>query len=183
MHPTFTSTDHSRQATDLARFNALLSTSPSATATLIAWVEERSGRDSVSLMARATRRGAVLTPSPVTIAHLEVNGPEAIICRRVRLMDGRRILSDAHNFYVPSRLTERMQALLTDSDIPFGTIIAPLSPRRDTLRVERYWPTDEAPDERQRLPARLLRHDAIVRDASGVPLCVVSEVYTRNILL
>lgn len=184
MHPAPTSTtDQPPHAAALACFNALLSTSRSATATLTTWMTERSGRDSVSLTARPTRHGGAVVPSPAMIAHLEVNAPEDIICRRVRLMDGRRILSDALNFYVPTRLSESMQTLLRESDIPFGTIIAPLSPRRDTLLIERYWPMGDAPIERQRLPARLLRHDAIVRDASGVPLSLVSEVYTRNILL
>ena len=167
---------------ELDRFDRTLRASASATAMLTRWVRERSGRPSATLSARRVPI-PVPAPDPALVRRLGVDGPEEIVCRRVRLMDAGRVLSDAFNFYVPARLTAAMRTMLEQTDIPFGTVIAPLSPTRETLLVEHYRSSGEgAPPAGRRLPTRLMRHDALLRDTQGLPLCVVSEVYTRNIL-
>jgi len=171
---------------ELDRFDRILRESDSATTMLTDWMRARSGRNTTtSLVARRLRDEAKIIPDQAMIRRLKVEGPADLAWRRVRLMDGRRVLSDARNIYVPARLTEAMRRLLEETDIPFGTVIASLAPTRETLEVERYWPGDggDVVPASRRLPARLLRHDALVRDAQGRPLCAVSEVYTRNILL
>lgn len=170
-------------ASGLTRFDQCLRESGSATAVLAQWMAERSGRVTVSITARRVA-GHLSAPETALMERLRVRDEQELAYRRVRLMDGRHVLSDAHNWYVPARLPEGMRALLDETDMPFGAVIAPLAPTRQTLNVEHYWPTPGMPPSSgERLPARLLRHDALVRSASGEPLCEVSEIYTRNILL
>lgn len=169
--------------TELDRFDCILRASDSATSVLNQWISRKAEHPPVSLIARRAF-GRPPSPSAALIRRLEVRQAGEIVYRRVRLTVGRHVLSDAVNWYVPHRLTSEMRATLEGTDTPFGTIIAPLSPRRETLNVERYWPASQGiPAGGPRLPGRLLRHDALIRDAQGLPLCEVSEIYTRNILL
>ncbi len=176
------SPDSAALTAELARFDQDLRGSGSATALLARWMTARGGRASISILAKPVHAPAS-PPAPEQMERLDVKAPGQIAYRRVRLTDGRHVLSDAHNWYVPSRLTEDMRTLLTETVTPFGMAVAPLSPTRETLCVEKYWPSPDARPPLQRLPTLLLRHDALVRGRDGKPLCEVSEYYTRNILL
>ncbi len=70
---------------------------------------------------------------------LGVSDQEPIRYRRVRLRCGSHILSEADNWYVPSRLTPAMNAALDHSDIAFGRVVQPLHFRRQTLSARLLW--------------------------------------------
>jgi len=113
--------------------------------------------------------GADVPPSPDTRVRLAA-GDAAIGFRRVRLLCGDTLLSEADNWFVPARLTPAMRALLDGGDTPFGRVIVPLSPRRETLSCERL-PGD---------PMLLVR--ALVLTGEGLPLADVVERYRTAIL-
>lgn len=167
----------SRYARELDRFDNMLRESDSATATLIEWIGRSAPGSEVVL--HAITMSCATSPSPAGLL-TRLDAPATDISyRHVRLVYEGRILSDAHNWYVPSRLTPSMVHALATSTTPFGALIEPLCPTRETLASEKLWSPDDAS---QTLPPRLLHHQALLRSGSGIPICEVSEVYTRNIL-
>ena len=104
---------------------------------------------------------------------LQVDDQEPLGYRRVRLMCGSHVLSEAENWYVPARLTDAMNTLLAASDTPFGTVVAPLRVTRRNLAAEMLWRHGDTP------PPALFRHRALVLDASGRPIAEVVETYQR----
>ena len=108
--------------------------------------------------------GAAVTPTAEQCARLLLNADDIVTHRRVRLMHGDVILSEADNWYVPARLTPEINEILAGSDTPFGVLIRPLAPVRRTLSVER--------DGNE-----MLRVAALVVDGAGVPLAEVAETY------
>lgn len=91
--------------------------------------------------------------------------------RRVHLMCGAHILSEAVNWYVASRLTPEMNEALETGDVPFGRVILPLGPSRRTVSTRILWDGEGA------APATILRHRALVVDGQGRPLAEVIENY------
>lgn len=166
----------SRAALD--RFDAELRASGSATLLLERWLAERGGvREGEAKVTARVRALDAPSVDEAIVHRLNILKRSEIRYRRVWLESGGRVLSVAENWYVPKRLGEDMAARLFDGDSPFGAVIAPLAPTRETLEVERLW------DGRgQALPSAVLRHHALVRGQDGTPLCEVSEIYTRNIL-
>ncbi|MCH4152316.1 MAG: hypothetical protein LKF30_10280 [Sphingobium sp.] len=163
--------------TALDRFDARLRASGSATRTLEAWMAEHHGSGGVQLGAHV--RALVASKADAAIMRrLGVEDWRAVRYRRVWLASGGRVLSVAENWYVPARLDSGMASQLADGRTPFGAVIAPLEPRRETLGAVRLWDGVGGPP-----PAALLRHHALVHAGDGAPLCEVSEVYTRNILV
>jgi hypothetical protein len=100
---------------------------------------------------------------------LGADGP--IGYRHVRLSCGDVVLSEAHNWYLPGRLTPAMNAALAASDTPFGKVAAPLHFTRRPLD-----------SRRGRAPAcpadTVLSHRALLRLPDGQPLALVVECYT-----
>jgi len=105
---------------------------------------------------------------------LAIGPDEPVVYRRVKLLCGDHLLSQAENWYVPSRLTPDMNAALTTTDMPFGTAIRPLAPSRRHLSTQWLW------RGRGVAPAQLLRHRALVLDGAGRPLAEVVETYQRD---
>lgn len=170
-----------RLSTTLDRFDAVLQASDSATRTLIDWLTERHGGADVELRARVRALG--MTDHDSALLHrLGVNDWHEISYRRVWLVHRGRVMSVAENWYVAARLGDDMAAHLSDGATPFGSVIAPLHPTRETLLTERLWRDDDT-DTAGTLPPALLRHHALVRGGDGTPLSEVSEVYTRNIVM
>ncbi len=163
----------------LDRFDALLRASGSATRTLQEWTEEHLGTTIGKLTAHVRALAAPCVDAAI-MERLGVKNWSGIRYRRVWLASGGRVLSVAQNWYVPVRLDSPMAARLDDGATPFGAVIAPLAPTRETLNAERLW---DGTGQGTRLPAALLRHHALVRAGDGTPLCEVNEIYTRNILL
>ncbi|MFD1786266.1 hypothetical protein ACFSC3_01650 [Sphingomonas floccifaciens] len=119
---------------------------------------------------RAERVAGVAEASAQTRALLRADTGTPLGFRRVRLLSGDRLLSEADNWFVPSRLPSTMRDMLEGSDTPFGIVITPLSPRRETLTCERF-----AGDS-------ILLVRALVLAGDGTPLALVEERYRRVIL-
>jgi chorismate-pyruvate lyase len=148
---------------------AELRATPSATATLQQHCGSR-GRLTAVKSSRPTRT----LPRRLRAA-LHLSGSEAIGYRRVRLMCGTTVFSQADNWFVPSRLPVEMAQQLATSDTPFGRVVAPLMPTRQTLSMRRRGQT-------QRLRPRILTVEAIVSSGAGVPLSAVIETYRREVV-
>ena len=158
-------------APPLDALNARLLAGASATRTLEDWCREhRLAADPHILAERVA--GPDKPIAPVQRARLGIGAEEAVRYRHVRLRCGTRVLSEADNWYVPSRLTPAMNAALDGSDVPFGTVVAPLGISRRTFSVER-----PARSNGEAASPWLLRHRAIVRDRAGRPIAEVAESY------
>lgn len=158
------------RAAGLAEFETTLAAQDSATAALGQWCEARG-------LADPARVSAAQVPgqtAPPAYLHqlLGIASGSAPGYRHVRLSCGGRVLSDAHNWYVPQRLTPAMNEALRTTDTPFGKVAAPLGFRRERLESRR--------GRAQGCPAgTILSHRALLRLADGQPLALVVECYTR----
>ena len=175
--------------------NAQLLGSSSATATLEAWCGTHHMASPARLVAELVR-GA---DKPVTDEErqvLQVGAGEAVKYRRVRLACGSHVLSEADNWYVPSRLTPEMNRLLETTDTPFGRAVAGLHPVRQTLSAELLWSPlpagwdlkvgSAAPAAGSggplAIPTALFRHRAVLYDDRRRPFSEVVETYTSAVL-
>ena len=132
-------------------------------------------------------------PTPGQRRELGVAPAEAVRYRRVRLMCGGLVLSEADNWYVPGRLTAEMNELLDTTDTPFGAAVRPLHFQRHTLSstllwlpLPAGWETDAAGARALRagqpMPPKLLEHRAVLTLPDGTPFSEVVETYTSNVL-
>jgi chorismate-pyruvate lyase len=171
----------------LETLNARLLASHSATATLEEWCVGALASGEQAIRARRVG-GADKAASAEQRDRLEAGTGERVIYRRVELAFGERVLSEAENWYVPSRLTPAIRAILADSDTPFGRAVMDLNPVRDTFAAEIFWrpplgggAAEEAAEEGA-IPWRLFQHRALVYGADRRPFSEVNETYTREIL-
>lgn len=122
---------------------------------------------------------------------LRIEQSEPVKFRHVELTCGDRVLSEADNWYVPSRLTADMNRLLETTDIPFGRAVASLKPFRQTFAALILWkplpdgwelqpPPADHPGEILPIPLRLLEHRALLLTPELTPISEVDEVYTRE---
>lgn len=157
-------------APDLGKLERTLSARDSATAALGEWCRIRQIADPAAIRAERVERPA--QPSAGIRRVLGVRDDEPLGYRHVRLACGRAVLSEADNWYVPSRLTAAMNAQLAETQIPFGTVAAPLGFRRERLSARRGQAKD--------CPAgTVLSHRALLRLPDGRPLSLLTECYTR----
>lgn len=119
---------------------------------------------------RAVRVAGSAEASSETRARLRVGADTPLGFRRVRLMCGDALLSEADNWFAPDRLTADMLATLEATDTPFGIVIAPLDPHRETLSCKRL-----AGDP-------MLSIRALVLGGDGTPLAAVVERYSAACL-
>jgi chorismate-pyruvate lyase len=131
--------------------------------------------------------------SPEQRRELGVAPTEPVRYRRVRLRCGTVVLSEADNWYVPSRLTREMNGLLDTTDIPFGRVVQALHFQRRTLAAKLLWrPLPEgwemnvtgAKDDSAVLPmpSKVLEHRAVLTLTDGTPFSEVVESYSANVL-
>lgn len=155
----------------LPRFEAALAAHDSATAALTQWCATR--HLAAPAVIRAEPAPGEIAPLPTDArALLNVRGEEPLGYRHVRLSCGNTVLSEAHNWFVPARLTPDMNARLNRTDTPFGTVAAPLHFTRERLASQRGAGTG--------CPATtILTHRALLRLPDGAPLALVVECYTR----
>lgn len=175
----------------LQSLNVELLTHDSATATLEAWCAAHRLAPRPRILARRVRTEK---PAPPEVRAALQAAPEAPLrYRRVQLACGERILSEADNWYAPDRLTPEMNRVLDETDTPFGRAVAALNFKRRTLTAELLFkPLPDGWDVALRLPGRsrgrlavppfVLRHRAVLSDASGAPFSVVVESYTDQVL-
>lgn len=155
----------------LERFEAGLAAQDSATAALESWCGQRGFADPARVIA-APLTGEALAASARIRAQLGVTAAEPLKYRHVRLSCGGRALSDAHNWYVPARLTAEMNRQLETSDIPFGKVIASLDFTRERLAAQRG-ASPECP------PGTVLSHRALLRLPDGRAISLVIECYGK----
>lgn len=175
----------------LQSLNVELLTHDSATATLEAWCAAHRMAPAPRVVAR--RAPGEKPASPEVRAALQVGAGEAVRYRRVQLVCGERVLSEADNWYVPARLTPEMNRTLDETDTPFGRAVAALNyRRRNTSAQLLFQPPPAGRDESPGLPESgggalaippfVLEHRATLFDAAGVPFSTVVESYTDQVL-
>ncbi len=173
----------------MASLNAAILGSRSATATLETWCATHALAAEPTVVAVRVP-GADKAADAEQRRRLQVGPDEPIRYRRVHLTCGGRVLSDADNWYVPSRLTPEMNRALDATDLPFGKVVASLHPMRQTFAAAVLWnvlppgwelqpPSADGPGALD-LPAILFEHRAVLYDAQRRPFCEVDEHYTRD---
>jgi chorismate-pyruvate lyase len=125
---------------------------------------------------------------------LGVSDAEPLRYRRVKLVCGGHVLSEADNWYVPSRLTPDINRQLDTTDIAFGRAASPLHFQRHTLSAKLLWsplpdgweiaqgtlPDASAPT--LVIPHGVLEHQAVLTLPDGKPISEVVETYTEQVL-
>ena len=175
------------QAVAVHSLDAALLASSSATRTLEAWCRDHHLDPAGVITAEAVRAD----PKPITAEQrqrLAIKQEEPVRYRRARLKCGAVVLSNADNWYVPSRLTPAMNAALDATDMPFGKVVAPLGVSRRTVSAMVLWDPLAGSQWEARRPAGpmtapapaadILQHRADVLDRDGRPISEVVETYT-----
>lgn len=160
----------------LRRFEATLAAHESATAALQEWCRREGIGDPARIIARKVEAlmltGAADDPVPAHFSVLGVEPGQAIGYRHVRLECDSTVLSEAHNWFVPDRITPAMKAALDNTETPFGTVVRPLGFHRETLETV-HGPAASCPAD------TILTHRALLRLPDGRPLALLQECYTR----
>jgi chorismate-pyruvate lyase len=116
-------------------------------------------------------RDRVMKPAPPEVrALLKAGADEAIGYRRVHLKCGDHVMSDADNWYLPSRLTPDMNKMLNETDTPFGTVVRPLGFHRVTLEASMV-----------NNKTTILRIRALLLTKSEIPFSLVVENYSAEL--
>ncbi|GAB2798521.1 hypothetical protein [Dyella kyungheensis] len=176
----------------LQSLNAELLSHPSATLTLERWCGEHHLAPEAKIIAERVQGEDKPLP-PEARNQLQIGADEPVRYRRVQLACGQHVLSEADNWYVPSRLTEAMNHQLDTSDTPFGKVVQPLHFRRQTLSAELLWsPLPQgwenaaalsgSTDATLAMPQHVLEHRAVLFDQSNRPFSLVVESYTSQVL-
>lgn len=164
---------------------------PSATATLERWCGAHGIAAPAHIVAERQHDKPV-PPSPEQRARLRVEESEPVSYRHVRLMCGGVVLSEAENWYVPSRLTSEMNRVLDSTNMPFGKAVQALGFTRATLSSRLLWRplsgdwtmTPLATDGgAMAIPDKLIENRALLsRGADIIPFAEVLETYTKGVL-
>lgn len=118
----------------------------------------------------ALRDLADVPASDETRALLKASADEPIRYRRVKLMCGTHVLSEADNWYVPARLTPQMNEELDTSNTPFGMAVKALNFHRTTLDAQSV-----------KAPNTILRVRALLLTPAMQPFSLVVENYTSEL--
>jgi chorismate-pyruvate lyase len=177
----------------LQTLNADLLSHDSATLTLDRWCDSHHLASPAKIVAVRDKAAT----KPATAEHRRVLGvtpAEPLGYRRVKLMCGTHVLSEADNWYVPSRLTPEMNHQLETTDIAFGRAVQALHFQRRTLAAELLWsplpggwdiapaaPAD-AGGKTLHIPHEVLRHQAVLVLPDGAAISEVVETYTEQVL-
>jgi hypothetical protein len=176
----------------LQTLNADLLSHDSATATLERWCAVHQ----LASPARITAQRVRNAEKPATEAQrqrLQLAPADELRYRRVRLLCGSVVLSEADNWYVPARLTPEMNQLLDTTDTPFGRAVQPLHFQRHTISsavlwqlLPEGWEMKSAPDTDAApalcFPAEVLQQRALLTLPDGTPISEVVETYTSHVL-
>lgn len=182
----------------LQTLNVELLSNDSATLTLDRWCATHALASPARIIAERVT-SADEPPTPEQRQLLGVSATEPVRFRRVRLKCGDHVLSEAQNWYVPSRLTPEMNATLDTTDTAFGRVVKPLDFRRRTLSAKLLWsplpdgwemraandntPLPAAPaNGTLQIPHEVLQHRAILTLPNGTPISQVTETYTSDTL-
>lgn len=152
------------------QFEQGLAAQTSATEALRSWCDLRGLAKPAQMTARLVRGADMLPPTNIQQL-LGVSAGDSLAYRHVQLMCGDRLLSQAHNWYVPSRLSAQMNQQLAQTDIPFGKVISSIGFSRHPVTSTRA--RDPA------CPAgTILANRAVLKNPDGRGLAMVVECYT-----
>ena len=173
----------------LQTLNADLLSHDSATLTLERWCAAHGLADPARVVARRVDTAPRPIPDELR-ARLGVGADEPLGYRRVQLVCGTHVLSEADNWYVTGRLTPDMNRRLDRTDEPFGKVVRPLGFQRRTVSAELLWkPLPEGWDMTPRPtvvaappPREVLRHVAVLSTPTLGAISVVVETYTADVL-
>ncbi len=176
----------------LRSLNADLLSHDSATLTLDRWCGSHHLAEPAKIVAERIRN-VDKQPTAELREQLRVSATEPVRYRRVHLRCGDRVLSEADNWYVPSRLTAEMNQALDNSDIAFGRAVQALHFQRRTLSAELLWrPLPDGwemspqlrgqPAPALQIPHEVLQHRAVLTVLDGTPFSMVVETYTSEVL-
>jgi hypothetical protein len=158
----------------LTALESTLAAQDSATTALGNWCKANRIADPPRVVAMPVTGDDAALPSDAR-ALLEVDGRAALGYRHVRLDCGDVTLSEAHNWFVPARLTPDMNATLTTTREPFGKVVSPLRFTRERLESTR--------GRAEGCPAgTILSHRALLRLPGGQPISLVVECYQARAL-
>lgn len=176
--------------------NGELLSSNSATLTLERWCLDHALAVPAVIVAQRIP-GVELVADDEQRRRLQVDAAELLRYRRVELRCGAHVLSIADNWYVPSRLTAEMNRLLDATETPFGRVVLPLAPHRESFSAVMLWsPLPKGWEMAARparrggraisrplaLPATLFEHRAVVYSGDRLPIAEVHEQYQRGLL-
>ena len=179
----------------LQTLNAELLSNDSATLTLDRWCATHKLASPARIVAERVE-GVDETATAEQRKLLAIGPDEPIRFRRVRLKCGPHVLSEAQNWYVPSRLTAEMNRTLDATDTAFGRVVKPLNFQRRTLSAKLLWsPLPEGWEMRAandntplpsngtlQIPHEVLQHRAVLVLPDGTPISQVTETYTGDVL-
>ncbi len=152
-------------------FQANLAAHASATKALGQWCKARGIDPEGQITVQFVRGADEASPADLR-ATLSVSAEEPLGYRHVKLVCGSAVLSEAHNWFVPARLSPEMNRQLAASDVPFGTVAASLAFTREPLASARRGDPG--------CPAgAIATHRALLRLPDGQPLALVVECYTE----
>jgi chorismate-pyruvate lyase len=178
---------------ELQALNADLLSHPSATLTLERWCGAHHLAPVATVVAQ--RVNGADKPLPIDArTQLQIGPSEPVRYRRVQMVCGNVVLSEADNWYVPNRLTKAMNTQLDHSEMPFGKVIRPLHFRRQTISAQLLWsPLPDGwdsgatlppfSDEPLAIPTHVLQHRALLYTQANQPISLVVESYTSNVLV
>jgi chorismate-pyruvate lyase len=176
----------------LETLNADLLSHDSATLVLEGWCRDHN----LAASSRITAQRVANAHKEITAAQrklLGIGADEPVRYRRVMLSCGGHVLSEADNWYVPSRLTAEMNHALDTTDVAFGRAVQALHFRRRTLSAALLWsplpdhwemaaPSTSAEGGAMSVPDHVLQHHAVLTLPDGTPFSEVVETYTRELL-
>jgi len=177
----------------LQSFNAELLSHDSATLTLDRWCETHHLADPAEIVADRVQ-GVEKAPTSEQRQLLRVSETEPVRYRHVQLRCGDHVLSEADNWYVPSRLTPEINKALDMTNIPFGRAVRDLHFTRHTLSAKLLWsplpegwetgaaPIPAGTSSALQIPTQLLEHRAVLTLPDGTPFSTVIETYTDDVL-
>ncbi len=165
------------------RLNTDLLSRDSATATLQLWCDRHGPGGGAKIVARRIR-GADKAAGKAERRALGVFAQTRVAYRRVELLCGDKVLSEADNWYVPGRLTAAMNTALEQTQTPFGVVVRPLKFHRRTLSSQVLL-GDGAMTQPGAViaPPGVLRHRAVLATPNGRPFSLVVETYTDQVLV
>ncbi|WP_090354502.1 hypothetical protein [Dyella sp. 333MFSha] len=176
----------------LETLNADLLSHPSATLTLERWCGDHALAGEAKILARRVKGQDKVLPDEARQT-LGIGPDEPVRYRRVQLACGDHVLSEADNWYVPSRLTPEMNQILDSTDQPFGKVVQALHFRRQTISADLLWtplpkgwemdaPLPVAHKGALAIPHEVLRHQAVLFTEGNQPFSLVVETYTSEVL-
>src|ERR1700761_2284944 len=161
----------------LETLNADLLSNDSATLTLDRWCEAHQLANPAKIVAERVH-GIDKEPTQEIRQLLGVGPTDPLRYRRVRLHCGEHVLSEADNWYVPSRLTDEMNHILDTTDTAFGRAVQGLHFHRRTLSAELLWhplPVNwenqpslpSVPKGPLKVPSQVIQHRAVLSLPDG----------------